>query len=91
MKDHSRRDAGSNGKDRAPQLVREDAQGNHREAGQNGDFQEGESHRLNLHLPPGFFQPDRLPKSNLGRGGHWGHWHDIPASIGPQKPHSVTG
>ena len=48
MKDHSSDDAGRNGNDFAPPPIRENAEGQDRQASQDGDFDKDRSHGLPL-------------------------------------------
>ena len=60
MKDESRHDARPNGNDRAPPPIRNNAKGENRQRGQQGNFDKC-FHRQNMRLPSPIFQPLRLP------------------------------
>ena len=62
MKDHSSRHACPDGKDCTSPPVRNNAKGEHRYAGQQGDFDKS-FHHLNMRLPWPVFQLECRPQS----------------------------
>jgi hypothetical protein len=61
MKDQGSHDADPNGNDSAPQPVRENAKSEDRQASQQGDFHQVESHRPDMRSARPVFHPRPLP------------------------------